>query len=360
MSRLARSDRSPGWRPRAGLAFGGRWPAAPSPAGVPAPGPGRRRGVGAVGIVILCLCLCLWLGACQATVRVDVSTNRNGSGTVTVTGTLDRDAARAMPDLAQELRTADLQQAGWRIVGPSPAPGGGTTVSASKSFRSAAEANAILAELTGASGSAGANGSPGASGSGADGSAASTASGASAGSGGSAGSAGSAGAFNLRLSRHQGLISSSTSFTGTVDLSCGIECFADSQLQQQLGANLGLDPAKLQQAGINPGQLVGFQVGVHLPGTIQTSNAPSRAHGNPQWSLKLGERASLLATARALDVTRVVIIAVVAAALVVALVVGLLIWWRRRRRRGSDQPSARRQSKGRHRRWEPRHAAARR
>jgi hypothetical protein len=252
----------------------------------------------------------VWLSACQATVRVGVATNANGSGMVTVTGVLDRDATRAVPDLAEELRTADLQQAGWRVDGPKPASGGGTTVSASKDFRTPAEANQILDEISGPNG-----------------------------------------AFRLRVSRRRSLFSTSTTFAGTVDLTCGLECFGDTQLQQQLGANLGLDPAKLQQAGIAPGQILAFEVGVHLPGSVQTTNAPTRAGGDPQWPLKLGEKGSLLATARVLDLTRVVVV-IAAGFVLLVVVVGLLVRWRRRRR-------ARRTGGPRHRRPKPRHAASR-
>jgi hypothetical protein len=262
-------------------------------------------------VAALIVVLSVSMSACQATIRVGVATNADGSGTVTVTGVLDRDASRAIPDLAQELRTGDLQQAGWRIAGPKPASGGGSTVSASKDFRTPAEANQILDQISGQNG-----------------------------------------AFRLRLSRRRSFFSTSTTFAGTVDLTCGLECFGDRQLQQQLGANLGLDPAKLQQAGIAPGQIVGFEVGVHLPGSIRTTNAPTRSDGDLQWPMKLGEKGSLLATARVLDVTRVVILAAAALALVLLALV-LLVRWRRRRRAGRARGSRR------HRGWTPRHAASR-
>jgi hypothetical protein len=190
-------------------------------------------------------------------------------------------------------------------------------VSASKDFRTPAEANQILDELTGPHGG-----------------------------------------FRLQLSRRRSFWSTSTTFAGTVDLTCGLECFGDTQLQQQLGSNLGLDPAKLQQAGIVPDQILGFVVGVHLPGSVQATNAPGRANGAPQWPVKLGDKESLLATARVLDVTRIVALAA-AAFVLLAAAVGLLVRWRRRRRSGRSGGVRRTRSARRHRRQRPRHAASR-
>jgi hypothetical protein len=270
---------------------------------------------------VLTVVACACLSACQATVRVAVDARSNGAGTVVVTVTLDRDATQAVPDLAQELRTADLAQAGWHIDGPRPAPGGGSKVAASKPFVTIAQANQVLGELSG----------PG-------------------------------GPFQLRIGQRRSFWSTSTAFAGTVDLTCGLNCFGDAQLGQQLGSNLGLDPAKLQQAGIVPAQILGFQVGVQLPGRLRSSNAPDRVDGDPQWSLKLGQRALLLATSRAVEGSRIAVVAAVAAFGVAAAVVLLAVGWRRRRRRRSRRS---RGSQGdgptpEHARWRPRHRAARR
>ena len=59
--------------------------------------------------------------------RVNVDVSAAGHGTVSVTLDLDRSAA----DAVGQLQLSDLEQAGWRVAGPHPTPGGGLTVTAS-------------------------------------------------------------------------------------------------------------------------------------------------------------------------------------------------------------------------------------
>jgi hypothetical protein len=240
------------------------------------------------------------LSACQATLRVGVDAHPNGSGTVTVTVTLDRDASRSLPDLAQQLRTGDLQKAGWTIVGPRPVANGGEEIQAGKPFRNRAEAIQVLGQLSG--------GAPG----------------------------NGAGPFNgFRIDQNHGLLTTSTTFHGVVDLTCGLRCFGDAQLQQQLGgADLGVDPAKLQQqTGIILDRIFHFEVAVRLPGTLRSSNAPTQAGNGAQWQPKLGDKVELIASSRSWNATRVVLLglAVLAGfALLVFLVSRVLRSMRRR------------------------------
>jgi hypothetical protein len=245
----------------------------------------------------------LGLSACQATLRVGVDTHGDGSGLVTVTVLLDQDAAKTIPDLAQQLRTSDLQKAGWKITGPTPAQNNGVQVTATKPFRSPSEAILVLGELSG--------GAPG----------------------------NGAGPFNgFRIDQHHGFLTTKTTFHGVVDLTCGLRCFGDAQLQQQLGASdLGIDPTKLQQqAGVILDRIFRFEVGVRLPGSLQSSNAPSQAGNGAQWQPRLGNKVELTATSQTWNVARVVLLglAVVAAVLLVALLAGRARRTRRRARRG--------------------------
>jgi hypothetical protein len=253
---------------------------------------------GVVGVILAALVV-ICLPACQATVRVGINVAASGAGTVTVTATLDRDAASAVPDLAGMLRTADLQQAGWQIQGPTPAPGGGVTVVASRDFLTPAQAAEVIGELSGP-----------------------------------------AGPFHdLKVSRDVSRRGTTTAVNGTVDLTCGLACFGDSQLRQTLGANVGLDPAQLQEAGIDPSQILNFAVDVRLPGVPQSSNAPVQANGESQWQIKLGSKATLAMSSRIVRHSRnqVIIIVVVAAVVVVLIVVGVVTWLRRRRRRSRPE-----------------------
>lgn len=259
---------------------------------------GRGRGPRHLGhrghrlLALVAALIVLLLSACQATVQVGIDAHGDGSGTITVTARLDAEAAASVPHLAQELRTSDLVKAGWRVDGPKAAPGGGVVVSASKPFRNSAEAAAVVAELSGPSGPF----------------------------------------HDLRIERRQSLFSTRTTFRGTVDLTCGLHCFADPQLQQDLGgADLGLDPAKLQaDAGVILNRLFTFEVAVRLPGSVQSSNAPAQAGNGAQWRPNLGDKAVLTATAHAWNTTHI-LLAVVLGLLALATAVVLPLASLRRR-----------------------------
>jgi hypothetical protein len=165
-------------------------------------------------------------------------------------------------------------------------------VSASKPFRNSADAAAVVAELSGPNGPF----------------------------------------HDLSIQRRQSLFSTRTTFRGTVDLTCGLHCFADSQLQQDLGggADLGLDPAKLQaDAGVILNRLFTFEVAVRLPGSVQSSNAPAQAGNGAQWRPNLGDKAVLMATARAWNTTHL-LLAVILGLLALATVIVLPLAYLRR------------------------------
>jgi hypothetical protein len=244
--------------------------------------------------------LVLALSACQATVRVGIDARSNGSGTVSVTVLLDKEAAQAIPDLAQQLRTSDLVKAGWQIKGPTGAAGGGSTVMASKPFANAAEEAQVVGELSGPTGPF----------------------------------------HDFQLKQQRSFFATRTTFSGHVDLTCGLRCFGDSQLQQQLGgASLGLDPAKLQQnSGIILDRIFKFEVSVRLPGSVQSSNAPSQAGNGAQWQPKLGDQATLTATARVVNSGRIALLVVVGVVLLV-LAIGVTLVLRRQRRPQRPSPT---------------------
>ena len=193
-------------------------------------------------------------------VRVNVDVSAGGSGTVSVSLDLDRSAA----DAVGQLQLSDLEQAGWRVAGPRPTPGGGLTVTASKPFQSPAEAEQIIAEISGSNGPF----------------------------------------HDLHLSRRQSLLGSRTTITarGTVDLRCGVQCFSDPALQQQLGAAGG-------RLSLPADAGVVFRVTFHVPGK------------SASWQGALGERGSLAATGRTWNTGRLI----AGVALVALIVVGLVV-----------------------------------
>jgi hypothetical protein len=233
------------------------------------------------------------LTACQATIRVGINANQNGGGTITASVLLDREATQAVPDLGQQLRTSDLLRAGWNVKGPTPLSGGGTVVTATKSYRTPTEALQIVNDLSGPTGPF----------------------------------------HDFHLRQQRSFFSTKTVFSGSVDLTCGLRCFGDAQLQQQLGADLGLDPGKLQQqAGVILNRVFQFEVAIRLPGSLQSSNAPTQAGNGAVWTPKLGDKATLSASAQAINTTRIALVA--GGAVVVIAVLVLLVVRRRRGGRG--------------------------
>src|SRR5205085_2722309 len=189
------------------------------------PGGGRGR----VPAVALALLASFLLAGCHVTVGVGLQSGADGSGSVQATVTLDRDAADQVPDLASQLRVADLARAGWVVTPPARRADGSVLVRASKAFPSPAQVPAVLAELAGPAGPL----------------------------------------RDFRLVQHRGLFVTTTHFSGTADLGPGIEAFGDPQLRQRLGgSSIGVDPAELErQLGIALAKVVDVRVSLHLAGS---------------------------------------------------------------------------------------------
>ncbi|HVF75379.1 MAG TPA: hypothetical protein VM938_10045 [Acidimicrobiales bacterium] len=189
------------------------------------------------------------LSGCRAGVTVGVDSNADGSGRVRAVVTLDAEAARRVPDLADQLEDDDLLAAGWEVEGPQPTADGGVEVEAVKRFRSPQEATQAVEELSG----------PG-------------------------------GPFrDFRLRRTRSFLKTRTAFEGTVDLKAGLESFSDDTLRRRLGGSaLGFDPADLErQVGAPLSEIVTFRVAARLPGE----------GGRQEWQPTLGEELQLQATA---------------------------------------------------------------
>jgi hypothetical protein len=233
--------------------------------------------------------LVVCLGACQATVGVDINVASNGGGVITVTAVLDRQAAA----YASDIDLSGLGRAGWSVSGPHAAAAGAVTFTAARTFSNAAQAQAIVAEISG-----------------------------------------STGPFNgLDFDTHTSLFRTTISIGGTVDLTCRLDCFADPALRQALGGpSLGIDPAALQNdAGIDLSDPVAFQLAVHLPGMVSANS--SVVGKEARWQLPLGQKTAIEASSQSWNVSRLVIAGVLVVLVIVALVVALILWRRRRRQR---------------------------
>ena len=261
----------------------------------------RARSI--TGTLVL-LVVGLVLSACQADIQVSVNANYDGAGSVSVTVTLDRQAAT----YASDVEFSDLTQAGWSVTGPKPSADGAVVIVASRSFSTPAQGQALIAQLSGAGGPF----------------------------------------HGLSLDVDRSFFHSSTTFQGTVDLACGIDCFADPQLQHTLGGSttLGIDPAALKNdAGIDVNGLVTFGLVARLPGTV-SSNAAGPPGSEARWSLPLGKSTEVMASSQAWNVAHLVEAAVAAFVLLVSLVLGgWWLLWRRRKRRSTRPAHKHRRAK---------------
>jgi len=223
-----------------------------------------RHRLAAVGVV---LALALAATGCQVTLAADIDVRADGSGTVRAGVGFDAEALAQIGDLGAALRTDDLRQAGWEILGPTTEDDGLTWVRASKGFADPQEAAVVAAQLN----------APG-------------------------------GPFtDLRVTRDRSLLRTRTSFAGVVDLSAGLASLSDDELQAALGDfDLGLDLEGLRRRfGDSLADRVRVQVSATLPGKValpESGTAPAGGGGptvdggRVVWTPALGERIELAAT----------------------------------------------------------------
>lgn len=239
--------------------------------------------------------LVLLTTACEVRTRVEVTVDEDGSGTVAVAVGLDREALAQVPDLdgsgtsdvadlAALVRTEDLEAAGWEVVEPDEAGSDTTWIRVTKPFGTPEEANAILAEVTGPDGPL----------------------------------------RDLRLSRSTGFASTELTFSGTADLSGGLEAFGDSGLAQALdGEPLGEDAAQIEQRIGQPiAEALRLDVIVDLPGGLD-ANTDDRAGGAARWSPRLGDGAEQLSATGSVRDRPVQLLMVIAGLLLAAAVVAV-------------------------------------
>lgn len=231
--------------------------------------------------------------ACEVRATVDVVVEEDGSGTVEVAVGLDADALAQVPDLDGDgrsgaadlsalVRTEDLEAAGWEVSEPSEAGSDLTWIRVSKPFGTPEEANAILAEVTGPEGPL----------------------------------------RDLRLERSTGFAATELTFTGTADLSGGLEAFGDAGLVEALdGEPLGEDVAQIEERIGGPvADAVRLDVTVDLPGGLD-ANTDDRDGGAARWTPRLGDAAQPMEATGSVRDMPVLLLTGVAVATGIALVV---------------------------------------
>jgi hypothetical protein len=204
---------------------------------------------------------------CRVDVAVGVQVERDGTGQVTASVLFDQAAAAHLVEGADRLRVDDLEAAGWRVEGPVARSGGGQEVRAVKEFDSPAAATRAVEELTGP-----------------------------------------AGPFrSFRVTQERSFLKTRTALTGTVDLSGGLDGFADPALRQQLAA-AGADFATIERQLAEPAaQAFRFQVRSELPGQARS------------WAPALGQVVEVSTSVESWNRTRIAFL-VVAVGSAVALV----------------------------------------
>jgi hypothetical protein len=211
---------------------------------------------------------------------MDVHVDDDGSGQVQVVVALDRDAARRVPGLEDQLEVGDLEKAGWDVDGPTRVRGGGVEVRATKGFRSLDELSQVVAEVSGPDGPL----------------------------------------SDLAIERDRAAFGHRWRVRGTADLHDGLEAFGDAGLRERLGgSSFGMDGDELERAAGRPlPEAVRFRVTADLPG------------GGRSWTPVLGERTPLQADSRTWDAGR---LALLALALVLASAAAAMVVVRPGRRR---------------------------
>ncbi len=237
----------------------------------------RRSGLLAVFLAVVVLVA----GGCRIQVHVGVDVDGDGSGAVRVAVTFDEEALRRVDDLSEQLVVDDLEAAGWTVEQPTEGPDGTTVVAAEKPFATTAELGQVVEELGGAGGPF----------------------------------------RNFTVERQTGVLTSTYTLEGEVDLTAGVEGFGDEDLRQRLqGSGFGLDRQSLErETGTSLEQLFDIRVTADLPG------------GGAKFAAPVGERTVVEATSRQLHGERVAWFTM-AAVSILALLALVLAGARRQRR----------------------------
>jgi hypothetical protein len=188
------------------------------------------------------------LTACRVDAVVGVQVRPDGTGAITITASADPDLVAQTPGLAEDLRFDDAVSAGWVVDGPTSTEAGGLTVSLSHAFSSVEEATALLQSVNGPDGPL----------------------------------------HDVVLTRSVTDDDVTTSLSGNLSVSNGLDAFADPEVLAAIGGSPYADD--LQNSGLRPTDVVTFTFTADLPGTATT--AASTATGAPSgagltWTMPL-------------------------------------------------------------------------
>ena len=229
----------------------------------------------------------LLLAGCRLDLGVEVAMAEDGSGAVEVVVAVDEDGMeRIGGDLRDVLVVDDLEDTGWTIEGPTIGDDGSTRVRFGHDFADPAEAEEVLASITGDSGPF----------------------------------------QDLEVSRDTSFARTRWTFTGRLDFRGGVSAFGDRDLAALLdGEPLGQSQDEIEaQLGEPLSQVIAVRVAVDLP------HAPVE-----EWRVPFGDGAVDLSTTS--TERRTVTLVATGAALVGAT--GLLLYGVVRLRRAVRRPN---------------------
>lgn len=216
------------------------------------------------------------LAACRVDTTVHVAVRPDGSGTITVTAVADSELVSKTPGLAEDLRFADVKNAGWQVEGPTKTDAGGLQVVVTHPFASPEEATALLRSLNGADGPL----------------------------------------HDVTVTRTATKRQVVTGLTGSLKVTNGLAAFADPDVLAAIGGSpyakdltaLKLTPADVltftftadlpgsaSPNGVSPG---GISPGVTGPGTVSTGSIPTQSIS---WNVPLDGAVTDVATTSVLD-----------------------------------------------------------
>ena len=178
----------------------------------------------------LAVCSVLFvLSSCRVDTTINLTVNRDGSGTVVVTITADNDIVKQAPGLADDLNFADVKTAGWKVDGPAATEDGGLKVVLTHDFKNELQASALLMQLNG-----------------------------------------NRGPFRDVTVRREGKPRDSTwSLSGRLEVTGGLQAFADDDLLKSLGATPYEDTVK--NAGLDLGKALSITFTAKMPGSLKST-----------------------------------------------------------------------------------------
>jgi hypothetical protein len=251
-------------------------------------------------LALLAVGLILFVSSCRADATVDLVVAPDGSGSVNVGVIADSELVSEFPDLAEQLSLDDLAASGWQLDGPRESRDGGLRVMLRHPFSSVAEANRILAQLSGPDGPF----------------------------------------HELQLQTTQDGPVVAWGLDGRLQLEGGLAALVDSDMIEALGGDEL--SRRLAEDDMEPQQVFGLDFVVTLPGQLQATSGTERP-GTVTFTADPSGRVPVVISARyevvdkgaqrAGDLERVFVWAMVAYGAVVLVVVAALLVRRRLHKR---------------------------